>query len=58
MMGPVTYCRIARQVTAENHSSHMSQRLHIGANDIANPADLGVTVDFVDLGLLLAKGIL
>jgi|HubBroStandDraft_6_1064221.scaffolds.fasta_scaffold1970463_1 hypothetical protein len=26
-----------------------SQRLHVGTNDIANPADFGVTVDFVDV---------
>ena len=28
-----------------------SQRLHVGANDIANPADFGVTIDFVDVSL-------
>jgi hypothetical protein len=38
--------------------SRVSQRLHVGANDIANPADFGVTVDFVDVSLLLAKTIL
>src|ERR1700722_11395922 len=37
--------------------SRVSQRLHVGANDIANPADFGVTVDFVDVSLLLAKRI-
>ena len=35
-----------------------SQRLHIGANDITNPADFGVVVDFVDASLFLAKTIL
>ncbi len=35
-----------------------SQRLHIGANDITNPADFGVVVDFVDAGLFLVKTIL
>ena len=35
-----------------------SQRLHIGANDITNPADFGVAVDFVDAGPFLAKTIL
>src|ERR1022692_3980383 len=34
------------------------QRLHIGANDITNPAGFGVAVDFVDIGPLLAKTIL
>src|ERR1700691_6195938 len=34
------------------------QRLHIGANDITNPADFGVAVDFVGIGPLLAKTIL
>jgi hypothetical protein len=38
--------------------SRASQRLHVGTNDIADPADLGVTVDFVDVSLLLAKTIL
>ena len=38
--------------------SRVSQRLHVGANDIANPADFGVAVDFVDVSLLLAKTIL
>jgi hypothetical protein len=38
--------------------SVQSQRLHIRANDITNPADLGVAVDFVDAGLFLAKAIL
>ena len=28
-----------------------SQCLHIGANDITNPADFGIVVDFVDAGL-------
>jgi hypothetical protein len=36
----------------------MSQRLHVGTSDIANPADFGVAVDFVDVSLLLAKTIL
>jgi len=35
-----------------------SHRLHVGANDIANPADFGVTIDFVDVSLLLAETIL
>src|SRR5258708_35836074 len=35
-----------------------SPRLHVRANDIANPRDFGVAVDFVDGGLLLAKRIL
>jgi hypothetical protein len=35
-----------------------SQRLHVGANDITNPADFGMVVDFVDAGLFLAKTIL
>jgi hypothetical protein len=35
-----------------------SQRLHIGANDITNPADFGVAVNFVDAGLFLAKTLL
>jgi len=35
-----------------------SQRLHIGPNDITNPADFGVAVDFVDAGLFLVKTIL
>src|SRR6266567_2790660 len=38
--------------------SRESQRLHVGANDIANPANLGIAVDFVDVGPLLAKRIL
>src|SRR5580704_12023435 len=38
--------------------SRVSQRLHVRANDIANPADFGVAVDFVDGGLLLAKAVL
>jgi len=37
---------------------HVSQRLHIGANDITNPADLGISVDLVDAGPFLAKTIL
>src|SRR4029077_16026862 len=37
--------------------AHASQRLHIGANDIANPADFGVAVDFTDAGLFLAETI-
>lgn len=36
----------------------LSHRLHVGANDIANPADFGVTIDFVDVSLLLTKTIL
>src|ERR1700722_4039097 len=39
-------------------SSRVSQRLHVGTNDVANPADFGVAVDFVDVSLLLAKTIL
>ena len=35
-----------------------SQRLHVGANDITNPADFGVVVDSVDAGLFLVKTIL
>jgi hypothetical protein len=35
----------------------LTQRLHIGANDITNPADFGVAVDFVDAGPFLAKAI-
>src|SRR6266849_7529259 len=38
--------------------SHVSQRLHVGANDIADPAYFGVAVDFVDGGLLLAEAVL
>jgi hypothetical protein len=38
--------------------SVQSQRLHIGSNDIAYPADFGVAIDFVDAGLSLAKTIL
>ena len=34
------------------------ERLHVGANDIAHPADSGVAVDFVDASSLLAKAIL
>ena len=36
----------------------LSQHLQIGANDIANPADFGVAVDFVYAGFFLAKTIL
>jgi hypothetical protein len=36
----------------------LAQCLHIGANDITNPADFGVVVDFVDAGLFLVKTIL
>lgn len=36
----------------------LSQRLHIGSNDIANPAYFGVEVDFVYAGPFLAKTIL
>ena len=36
----------------------LSHRLHIGPNDIANPAYFGVAVDFVDAGPFLAKTIL
>jgi len=39
-------------------SELLSQRLHIGANDIANPAHFGVAVDFVDASPFLAKTIL
>ena len=35
----------------------LSQGLHVGANDIADPAHFGVAVDFVDTGFLLAKTI-
>jgi hypothetical protein len=34
------------------------QRLDVGANDIADPADFGVAEDFVDTDFLLAKTIL
>jgi hypothetical protein len=37
--------------------ARLTQRLHIGANDIANPADFGVALDFVDPGPFLAKTI-
>ena len=40
------------------HFGAVSQRLHIGANDITNPAHLGVAVDFVDASPFLAKTIL
>jgi hypothetical protein len=36
----------------------LSQRRHIGANDITNPADFGVAVDFVDASLFLVKTLL
>jgi hypothetical protein len=36
----------------------LSKHLHVGANDIAHPADFGVAVDFVDASFLLAKAIL
>jgi hypothetical protein len=36
----------------------VSQRLHIGANDVTNPAHLGISVDLVDAGPFLAKTIL
>ena len=36
----------------------LTQRLHVWANNIANPADFGVAVDFVDAGFSLAKTIL
>jgi len=36
----------------------LSHRLHVGANDIANPADFGIAVNFIDGRLLLAKRIL
>jgi hypothetical protein len=36
----------------------LSQRLDVGANDIADPADFGVAEDFVDADFLLAKTIL
>jgi hypothetical protein len=35
----------------------LSQRLHVGANDIANTADFGVAVDFIDASFFLAKTI-
>jgi hypothetical protein len=38
--------------------SRVSHCLHVGANDIANSADFGVAVDFVDGGLLLAETVL
>jgi hypothetical protein len=65
----VESCR--RQPAGENTPSHrghlnlnwgvvagLTQRLHIRANDIANTADFGVAVDFIDAGLFLAKTIL
>lgn len=36
----------------------LSQRLHVGANDVADPADFGVAVDFVNTGFFFAKTIL
>ena len=39
-------------------SNSLSECLHIRANDIAHPADLGVTVDFIERGLSLPKSIL
>ena len=36
----------------------LSKRLHVGANDIADPTDFGVAVDFADASFLLAKAIL
>ena len=36
----------------------LSQRLHVGANDVADPADFGVAVDFVNTGFFSAKTIL
>ena len=35
----------------------VSQRLDVGAHNVAKPADFGVAVDFIDAGLLLAKTI-
>jgi len=40
------------------HLGALSQRIHIGANDITNPAHFGVAVDFVDASPFLAKTIL
>jgi hypothetical protein len=40
------------------HFEALSQRLHIGANDITNPTYFGVTVDFVDASPFLANTIL
>ncbi len=40
------------------HFGALSQRLHIGANYITNPAHFGVAVDFVDASPFLAKTIL
>jgi hypothetical protein len=67
-------CRISSASAARQkrtHSGHrdvsistvgiikaLSQRLQIGANDITNPADFGVAVDFVDACPFLAKTIL
>jgi len=36
----------------------LSQRLHIGTNDITNPAHFGVAIDFVDASPFLAKTLL
>src|SRR5580700_4775631 len=38
--------------------SRVSQRIHVGANDIADSADFGVAVDFGDAGPFLVKAIL
>ena len=40
------------------HFGDLSQRIHIGANDITNPAQFGVAVDLVDASPFLAKTIL
>jgi len=36
----------------------LSKRLDVGANDIADPTDFRIAVDFVDTGFFLAKTIL
>jgi hypothetical protein len=64
-------CRISasgrrRRIPSDSGDFHLdvgivraqSQRLHIGADDITNPADFGVAVDFVDAGAFPAKTIL
>jgi len=71
MDSPDSVCGILRRQARENQVStpspltlnwgvvgRLTQRLHVGANDIANPADFGVAVDFVDAGLFLVKTIL
>ena len=64
-------CRILTSRDARDASAHhdpfqsqlwnfgaLSQRLHIGANDITDPAHFGVAVDFVDASPFLAKTII